>query len=73
MNIFKKKASQETTKILKPDAKSSDPMNDTKMIEIAYLESEAALQKAKEDVKHKSEHVRKNAETCVRRLGEKKA
>lgn len=76
MGIFSKKkdkpkATKEEVVQVNEEGKA-DPSSDTKLINMAYLESEEALLNAKESVKQKTDEVRKRAETCVRILGEKK-
>lgn len=75
MNIFSKKDKPKATKeevVKANEAGKADHMSDTKMIEIAYLDSEEQLLNAKESIKHKTDEVKKKAETCVRILGAKR-
>jgi hypothetical protein len=65
--IDKPKATKE--KVVKANESGNVDSNDeTKMIELAFLESERELHMAKEKVSAKAEEVKKKADTCVRKL-----
>lgn len=48
-----------------------DPMDETKMIELAFLESERELYEAKEKAAKKTEEVKQKADTCIRKLSQR--